>query len=178
MNIQNLSFDEIYRTYYERIQAYCLAKTHDRDDATTIANDTFILFYQKQDSLSFEDDADLYSWLVEVAKRKTWEYFRQNSYRLMEESLELHENTLIDPDNSLTTPTLQNKLYEQALRRIKERLSQKDAPIFDLLVIQGMKQEDAASTLGMNLGTLKMRWHRMKPRIQTIIEEIKRDGQL
>ncbi len=171
-------FDEIYRLYYHRIHAYCYSKTADRDAAVSLANDTFLLLYQKWDSLDFTNMPDACSlWLFEVAKRKTLAFLRKNPRRFVIENLEMHQDTLPDPD---TASEVQNteEAYEQSLDRIRHRLKRKDAVLFDWLVMQKMSQSEAADQLGISVDALKMRWHRVKPKIRSIIADMKEEGLL
>ncbi len=178
MDMNEKEFDSIYKQYYQPLFAYCYRKIPNAGDAGSIVDDALLLLYRKWDSLSFPNQKAIYSWLMEVIKKKILEYYRQNAKHFVIESLDEHENDLIDPEAQEWIIHSQAKIYEDSLQKIKLRLRKKDAELFDLLVIREVKQEEAAIQLGIKTGALKMRWNRLKPQIRLIIRQLKANGDL
>ncbi len=124
-----------------------------------------------------QNEGSCLAWLYEVARRKSQSHFRTLSRHIDSECLENFENILLDPDEQYDDED-QEVVYRRSLRYIQNRLRPKDAKLFELLIVREMRQCDAADLLGIKVDTLKMRWHRLKPKINDIIQNMRRDGTL
>lgn len=170
-------FEELYKEYYNRIFSYCYNKIYRKDIAVSVANDTFLLLRDKWNELDFKPDpGKIIIWLTRTASFKLKETIREENSKIVVENIENYENKLFDL-STLSTEASSDKLtYREYLFLIKGYLDKAEADIFELLVIQSMRQQEAADRLGITVGALKMKWHRLKPKIKRILSDIKKNN--
>lgn len=175
--MNDVQFEELYKKYYGKIFAYCYAKTKCKDISVSITNDAFLLLYQKQDDLNFDENPDkMIIWLLKTATIKVKEHFRKSKAHITIENLDLHENTLsVSSSNQTDSMSTSFSTYNEYLLAVKEKLNESDAAVFELLVLKNMKQKDAAAQLNITVGALKMKWKRLKPKIEKTIQDLKKD---
>lgn len=73
-------FEEIYRTYFRRIQSFCYYYLQDLDAAQNTAQDVFMVIWKKRDELDLNDD--LKTYLFVLAKNKCFNLLKHNQIHL------------------------------------------------------------------------------------------------
>lgn len=173
-------FTRVYKKYYNRVLSYCYGQCKDRYAATSITNDAFLLLNNKWDTVDFDDSSiAVYVWLTRTVDYKLKEYYRKNARHFVVESLDccINDVSMMESDNDLCLESEEEK-YCRCIELIKQRLDEKEAIIFVMLIVDNVKQEAAAQRLGISTAALKMRWRRMKPKIRTIICDLKESNEL
>src|SRR6266702_2677499 len=123
------AYDDLVRRYQERIYATVYHMTANHEDASDLAQETFIKGYQALKS--FKGDASFYTWVYRIAVNKTINFLKQRKARSGQMSLnDLDFNAEHDPDlialiadknprRDLTLVELQEKL-NAALQKLSE----------------------------------------------------------
>ncbi len=75
MNNHEEEFHELASQHLPRLQSYCLAKTCDADLAQDLAQEALLRAYTRFGTL--RDRSKFGAWLVGIAKRCTWNWFRK-----------------------------------------------------------------------------------------------------
>lgn len=140
-----LDIAEIARSYYDAVYRFC-ARRVGVDCAADVAQETFIT---AQRALArYRGEASLKTWLFGIAHN---ECRRQSRSRKAEVPL-----LLIDPQGDSPEESLVNR---QALQEALNKLSPEHREIVLMHEIDGLSYEEAASILGVPVGTVKSRLH-------------------
>lgn len=142
-----------------------------RAEAEDLAQETFIRAYKKFDTL--KDPAKGRSWLYQIARNSTIDFFRKNSKREIPLDMEIldyyTQRTAVDHEAELT----QMELSKEMAKCIN-RLSSDDQMVVKLLYFEGYSYKQIADLLNINQNTLKSRLHRARHALLEVVQGNKR----
>src|SRR5918996_1382935 len=90
------AYDELVRRYQERIYATVYHMTSNHEDASDLAQDTFIKAFQALKS--FKGDSSFYTWIYRIAVNKTINFLKQRKNKRHLSLNDLDFNAENDPD--------------------------------------------------------------------------------
>src|SRR5712691_12636112 len=90
------AYDDLVRRYQERIYATVYHMTANHEDASDLAQETFIKGYQALNS--FKGDSSFYTWVYRIAVNKTINFLKQRKNRSHMSLNDMDLNTEHDPD--------------------------------------------------------------------------------
>jgi RNA polymerase sigma-70 factor (ECF subfamily) len=156
--VDTAQFEACWHTHIRRIVAY--AERHvGRDVACDIGSSTFLTAWRTWDSVPSEP----LPWLISVARGHVRNHHRSLRRR---DSLEqrlalLDESAFAGPDASVTATERAEALAVLAA------MPEHDREALLLVAWDGLTTEQAAQVLGCRPGTLRMRLHRARARIES-----------
>ncbi|MEN7548155.1 RNA polymerase sigma-70 factor [Rapidithrix thailandica] len=71
---QELLFEELYRSYWKKLYAFCYAKTKNHEVAEEIVQDVFIALWKRADKIVFSPKTENY--LIKSTRNKIVDYYR------------------------------------------------------------------------------------------------------
>jgi RNA polymerase sigma-70 factor, ECF subfamily len=148
---ERAAFDLLYDRYAGRVLAFAVQLTGSRADGEDLTQETFLAAFRSAGS--FRGDARLLTWLLAIAVRRHRDARRRP--RLFQ--AELREGTDA-PDrpagaSSVESAALSSVAFRDAVGGLDENLRE----VFLLVAAQGLTQAEAATVLGIPLGTVKWR---------------------
>src|SRR6266852_271408 len=155
------AYDDLVRRYQERIYATVYHMTANHEDASDLAQETFIKGYQALKS--FKGDSSFYTWVYRIAVNKTINFLKQRKNRTYLSLNDLDFNAEHDPDLvaliSDKTPRRDVSLIElqEKLNSAMQKLSQIHRLVVTMHDVQGLSHEDISKIMGCNTGTVRSR---------------------
>lgn len=154
------AFERLYREHVGRVNGLCLRMTRNPDLAADCVQDTFIKAWKALPK--FEARASFSTWLHRIAVNTVLEKRRgsANAEIAVEDPTEYEEPTLV-----LDTPVEEDEL-EAAIESLPQ--GARDALV--LCGLYGYEHSEAASMLGIAVGTCKAQLHRARGLLKDRLE--------
>lgn len=158
----------LFSTYHDRIYRYVLSLVHDPSEAEDLTQDTFVRAYARRDSL--RDPNAVRGWLYRIATHVCLGRLRQ---RVPHVPLDGEENTEVaDALPSGFPSALELAEREETgacVQRCLDFLSDGYRAVVLLHEGHSLTAAEIAELLGENLGTIKIRLHRARRKLQEIM---------
>jgi RNA polymerase sigma-70 factor (ECF subfamily) len=155
------AFERLYREHVGRVHGLCLRMTRNPDQAADCAQDAFIKAWKALPK--FEARASFSTWLHRIAVNTVLEKRRgsvANAEMLVEDPTEYEEPVMV-----LDTPVEEEEL-EAAIQSLPQ--GARDALV--LCGVYGYEHSEAASMLGIAVGTCKAQLHRARGLLRERLE--------
>lgn len=147
-----MELDDVFRTHQSAIYAYLLRMLGDPSEAEELTQETF--YRACVSALRFRGDSSVRTWLFGIARRVFLE--RVRSRRRI---VPVHEL----PDRPSDSGDASDRL---ALERAFQGLSLDDRELLMLVDVLGFRPAEAAVTLELDPGALRVRLHRARHRMR------------
>ena len=168
-----MTYEDAYRKYFTVIVKYSSRQIGNHlFDAEEIASDAFYILFEKWDELNSHEEQVIITWLYRAANNKIKEYFRNKP----------PEHVSIDSDDEIELKMLENesdidiveeaKKYDRYIVQIQNRLNQKEAQLFEYIVVNQYRYSQIASLLNISESAVKMRWFRLQMKIRSVINDL------
>lgn len=156
-------FDEVVRVYRPRILRFLTASLTDRDAAETLTQECFLKAWNARQQ--FRGDASLSTWLTRIAVNLLRDHLRSRSLRFWQKTrgsaLDVVDISDWVPDGRGSPESIAlARDRVAAVWRAVEKLSAQQRTVFVLRFVEEMELEEIASTIGMNLSTVKSHLYR------------------
>jgi len=151
-------FEEIYKTYWQKIFRLCMGYVNDYDLAQDMAQETFIIVWQQLPK--FRNEASIGTWIFRIASN--------NCLRQIEK-----EKCFVRTDLSINLieenqPSLEPKI--QFLYKCIAELPETDRIIISL-ELEDMKQAEIANIVGLSEANIRVKIHRIKEKLTQKFKE-------
>jgi RNA polymerase sigma factor (sigma-70 family) len=153
MDTSRRRFEALFRAHYPAVRRYAFHRAIAGADADDLVAETFLVAWRRRDVVP-EDNA--LPWLLAVAAN-----VRRNQAR----SRRRYRN-LVDrvPRPEAAPPPLEPSDNAPAIRAALAALTPDDREILILVAWDGLTPQEAATVLGTNAGTARLRLHRARKR--------------
>ena len=159
----------LFATHRDRIYRYVLTLVHNPAEAEDLTQDTFLRAYSHRDSL--RDPSAVRGWLYRIATHACLDRLRQ---RRAQVSLDDEEGgRTIDSASAESPSALEIAEREQTgacVQRCLDFLSDSYRAVILLHEAHSLTAPEIAGLLGENLGTVKIRLHRARRKLQEIMQ--------
>ena len=153
-----MEFEELYKTYWQKIFRLCMGYVNDYDIAQDIAQETFIIVWQKLDT--FRNESSIGTWIFRIASNNC---LRQIEKEKRFQKAELPINITEEKHNSLE-PQI------QFLYQCIAELPETDRIIISL-ELEEVKQTEIANIVGLSEANTRVRIHRIKEKLTQKFKE-------
>ena len=156
-------FDEVVRVYRPRILRFLLSSLTDRDAAETLTQECFLKAWNARQQ--FRGDSSLSTWLTRIAVNLLRDHLRSRSLRFWQKTrgsaLDVMDISDWIPDgrSSPESITLARDRVAAVWCAV-EKLSAQQRTVFVLRFVEEMELDEIATTIGMNLSTVKSHLYR------------------
>ena len=160
--------EELFRTHYRTVVAY-LARRVSAEDAKDLAADVFLEAWRQRDQITIDPESGWLPWLFTVARRKAGvlaESRAAASAREHRVGVDLQPEDFAD---RLAAVDAAHQEVAVALRAMS-RLNEEDREVLELCGVFGFTSAQAAITLGIPAGTVRVRLHRARRRLAEAVE--------
>lgn len=159
--------EEIAKSYYEKVFSYCIAISNsNHQDALDITQEVFLVFSKKINEL---DDENIEHWLLAVAKKKAYEYFRRLKKYEVVVSI---EDSFKSVDEIFSTLT---KFYSYSDADIKltveailKTLTQDEYELFVKKFYEKKTQAQIAEEMGISVSNVSTKTARLRSKIEKL----------
>jgi len=157
-----MNFNEIYKTYWQKIFRLCMGYVNDFDLAQDLAQETFIIVWQQLPK--FRNESNIGTWIFRIASN--------NCIRQIEKDKRIVKTSL---NKSLYTK-LKHEKRESIEPQIKllytfiSELPETDRIIISL-ELEEMKQSEIANIVGLSEVNIRVKIHRIKEKLTRKFKE-------
>ena len=151
-------FEEIYKTYWQKIFRLCMGYVNDYDLAQDIAQEIFIIVWQQLPK--FRSEANVGTWIFRIATNNC---LRQIEKRNRFQKVEL-------PINFIDEKKLNIEPQIQYLYKCIAELPETDRIIISL-ELEKVKQAEIASIVGLSEANIRVKIHRIKEKLTQKFKE-------
>ena len=169
------AYDELVRRNQERIYATIYHMTSNHEDASDLAQESFVKAFQALKS--FKGGSSFYTWLYRIAVNKTINYLKQRKNRIHMSLNDLDFKAEHDPDLmaliSDKTPRREAGLSElqEKLNEALQKLSEPHRLVVVLHDVQGQSHEEIAKIMDCNIGTVRSRLFYARQQLQALLSD-------
>jgi RNA polymerase sigma-70 factor, ECF subfamily len=146
-------FEQLYRTYADRVHAYALRRTSPAA-ADDVVAEVFLVVWRRLDQIPDEPLA----WLYGVARRVL-----ANRRRSDTRTAALRER--LAGDGGRPQAAVVSAEVDDCVQRALAGLGERDRELLMLIAWEGLRVNEAARVLGVRSGTLAVRLHRARQRL-------------
>jgi RNA polymerase sigma-70 factor (ECF subfamily) len=161
-------FNEMYALYDKRVFAYCLYVTNDRDLAGDVYQEVFVKAYQAIHTL--RDPEKQANWLFRIARN---ECLNALKFRQRSEHRSVNVEYVQDQLQNEVLPETADEIAH--LRWAIGQLSPDYREALLLAEFEGFSLKEIAKMTGTSLSNVKVRIHRAKLKLHTLLEPILND---
>ena len=166
--MENLSKEQVFRDYHDRIQNYLYGKVSDKYLAEDLASAVFIKIYDKLDSFD-ENKASLSTWIYTIANNTLIDYFRG---RKVHEDV---DDEAISGQISSTEEIDEELLNEEMLEELAnalEKLAEREREIIILKYYSNLTLKDIAVKMNMSYANVKIVHGKALMKLKGILAEV------
>ena len=156
-----MKFEDIYKTYWERIFRLCMGFVNDYDAAQDLTQETFIIVWQKLDS--FRNESSIGTWIFRIASNSCLRQIEKEK-RFPKSELPIH---LTEEKNYSLEPQI------QFLYKCIAELPETERIIISL-ELEDVKQTEIAKIVGLSETNTRVKIHRIK---EKLTQKFKENGQ-
>ena len=180
MDFEIPSFEKLYESYHLRLYTTvvkflgrCMGPV-DRGLAEDICQETWIVVAKKRTRFRPKDGAEIFSWIVGIARNKIGDRLRPSRRWRLLTGLDAYAGIThaVPDDHELNNPLSaamvaeEKALHLAELRSLVEKLPPGEHEAVDLVFLRGVDRAPTARLLGITRGALKTRLHRAIKRMQ------------
>jgi RNA polymerase sigma-70 factor (ECF subfamily) len=162
-----MDFWDIYHNHYERVRKFIFALVKDEWVADDLIQETFIKVQKNLNQL--KDETKLSSWIFRIAHNLCQDHFRKSSQSSKREHIPIEDR------HFLTIPVIQTKFEQHQMGacvqdkiRLLPESYQTVLVLFDLMEFS---HQEIAEIIGISVENVKVRLHRARKKLKTILEE-------
>jgi len=152
-----MTFDEIYKTYWQKIFRLCMGYLNDEQWAKDVAQETFVTVWQNLPK--FRNESSVGTWVFRIASNQCLRQIERNK-RMPKTELPQQLEDVTFPDTEQQT---------QLLYRFISELSETDRLIISL-ELEDVKQAEIANIIGITESNVRVRIHRIKEKLMKKFE--------
>jgi RNA polymerase sigma-70 factor (ECF subfamily) len=165
--MRETDFLDIYDRYYTPIRKFILTIVRDEWSADDLIQETFVKVRKNIDSL--KDPAKMSTWLHRVAYNLCQDHFRRTR------SGSRHEARFREQGKNLQDALLPMAMEQRQMGEcVQDRMSLLPESLSSVLILYdvlGFSQKEIADILEIRVDNVKVRLHRARKKMKTILEE-------
>lgn len=147
-----MSFEEVYKTYWQKVFRLCMGYMNDQDGAKDIAQETFITVWQQLPK--FRNESSVGTWVFRIASNHCLRQIEKKKRLPTTELPAQLEDSLPSADEGKT----------QFLYTCISELQETDRIIISL-ELEDVKQAEIANIVGISEANVRVRIHRIKEKL-------------
>ena len=161
--------DALFTAYHDRIRCYIASMVRDPAEAEDLAQETFLRAHCRQDTL--RDPKAARGWLYRIATRVCVDHLRK---RARQAALDGEEEPQHEARAVSEAPSAQERAERAetsaCVQRCLDYLPDSYRAVILLYEAHGLTAPEIAELLGVSPGTIKIRLHRARRRLQEVMQ--------
>jgi RNA polymerase sigma-70 factor (ECF subfamily) len=168
-----MEFWSIYDQYYSEVRKFILALVKDEWVADDLIQETFLKIQNNLENL--KDPSKISSWIFRIAYNLCQDHFRKlkrsrKEERIDQEEMEEFKEALIQAGPDIQKELEQRQMGECVQNQIN-LLPESLRTVLVLFDIMEFSHQEIADIIGITVKNVKVRLHRARKRLKTILEE-------
>lgn len=153
-----MEFEQLYKSYWQKVFRLCMGYVNDYDIAQDIAQETFIIVWQKLDT--FRNEAGIGTWIFRIASN--------NCLRQIEKEKRFSKSELPISITEEKSYSLEPQI--QFLYKCIAELPEIERIIISL-ELEDVKQAEIANIVGLSEANTRVKIHRIKEKLTKKFKE-------
>ena len=166
MDEQEKVFNEIVKTYSERLYWHVRRFVLSHEDTDDLLQDIFLKIWTALPS--FRGEAQLYTWVYRIATNETLNFLRRQKVRA---ALQFRRIDDVMEERIDADPYFNGSAAERALSKAIARLPEKQRSVFIMRYYEDMSYEEIAAVTGTSGGALKASFHIAQEKVRAELGE-------
>lgn len=164
----------LFSTYHDRLYRYVLSLVHNPAEAEDLTQDSFLRAYTHRDSL--RDPNAVRGWLYRIATRVCLDRLRQRTVPVSLDPVSLENEEYARPIDSVPSQSpsaleiAEREETGACVQRCLDFLSDSYRAVILLHEAHFLTAPEIAELLGESVGTVKIRLHRARRKLQEIMQ--------
>ncbi len=159
-------FEDIFRACFSPIVKYLRSTEHlSLHEAEDIASETFLLMFQKWDSLEHHTKAAMYKWAAVTAKNLLRNRVKKKNREPIILSWEQDLTPAQMPQEAPSDIGSAEEEYARCADRLMAAMTRDERELFTCKVLRRMSDTETAARLHISLPLLRTRWSRLRRKI-------------
>ncbi len=170
-------YSEVFTEYYPKILKYAYNRLPDEETAKDIAQDVFVVLWEKFDTLKIQDREEYKYWLYKVASNRILKYYKKRKETVsMNDGLEVLLGDS-STDTVFDEVTGENKDFDEfsAVEKALASLTEAERELYLMYHVKEMSYSELASYYGTSTAVIGMKIHRLKKKIFKISKKFIKD---
>lgn len=172
-----IQLDELYRDYKDRIEGFIRRMVRDTALAQDLTQETFI---RAQKGLKdFRGEASISTWLFRIANNLCLDHLRKEKGKgMMVDFFEYLDNLDYGAEESGKSEEsdqqvhlLEQREMSECVQEFVDRLPETYRSVMVLYYLEGFSIEEIAGILGTSSVSIRVRLHRAREELKTLLEE-------
>ncbi|RTY76168.1 RNA polymerase sigma factor [Flavobacterium bomense] len=156
-----MEFEQLYKSYWQKVFRLCMGYVNDYDIAQDIAQETFIIVWQKLHT--FRNEASIGTWIFRIASNNCLRQIdKEKRFPKSELPIHITEEKHYSPEPQI-----------QFLYKCIAELPEIDRIIISL-ELEEVKQAEIANIVGLSEANTRVKIHRIK---EKLTQKFKENGQ-
>jgi len=147
-----MTFDEIYKTYWQKVYRLCMGYVNDQDCAKDIAQEAFIKIWQQLPK--FRGESSIGTWVFRIASN--------HCLRQIEKQNRMPKSDLPEELEDVLPPNIEHTIG--FLYKCISELPEIDRIIISM-ELENIKQSEIADILGISETNVRVKIHRIKEKL-------------
>jgi RNA polymerase sigma-70 factor (ECF subfamily) len=160
-------FWDIYEKYFDRIRRFIFLTVKDMWVAEDLLQETFIKVQKNLDQLT--DHEKLSAWIFRIAYNTCQDHFRQSKRRAQQENTV--QQIEIFPHPISSQKMLEQQQMSECVQEQTKLLPESLRTPLLLFDMMGFNQSEIAEILDITVANTKVRLHRARKKMKTILEQ-------
>ena len=153
-----MEFEQLYKSYWQKVFRLCMGFVNDYDIAQDIAQETFIIVWQKLDT--FRNESSIGTWIFRIASNNCLRQIEKEK-RFLKAELPIN----ITEENH---PSIEPQI--QFLYKCIAQLPETERIIISL-ELEDVKQAEIAKIVGLSEANTRVKIHRIKEKLTQKFKE-------
>ena len=159
----DLSFEELYDLYYDRIYKYVYLLLLNREDAEDVTAETFLAAYNCYDSYD-PSKASPATWLSRIAHNKAVNLLRSSAYTRQTELTESEDKAI--EGNDYTDAEDRDMVLS-----LYDKLTPEERELLNMRYVMDLKDREVGMMIGVPEKTVNKRYQRLLAKCRTLMSE-------
>jgi len=168
-----MEFWAIYDQYYTKVRKFILALVRDEWVADDLIQETFLKIQRNLKSL--KDPSKLSPWMFRIAYNLCQDHFRQLKLSRKEERIDQDETDGLKEALIQKGPDIQKEMEQRQMGECVQNqmnlLPESSRTVLVLFDIMELSHQEIADILGITVENVKVRLHRARKKLKTILGE-------
>jgi RNA polymerase sigma-70 factor (ECF subfamily) len=153
------AFEELYRSYFDRLTRFLCKRIHRPQLAEEVLNDTLMAVWNG--AHTFNGQSKLSTWIFGIAYRKSMKAFRKHQDPVDDKGAEHRVSLEPGPEDNLS-----RERSRALLLQAMEGLSQEHRTVLELTYFQELGHQEIADIMSCPIGTVKTRMFHARRRLR------------
>lgn len=162
-------FELIYDTYYEKVLGFVKKRVTNQEVAEDLTGDIFEKILKYMEDFKWQG-ITVSAWIFRIARNHIIDYYRKNSKRKKDKSLEDVVN-FVESSAPNVEVEIEADEEEQALYKAIQELAASEQYLVYYKFFEGMANKEIADLTGMTETNVGTKLHRIRKKIEEIIKE-------